>query len=816
MKRYKVSGMSCAACSARVESAVKSLAGVTACEVNLLTGDLSVAGEVSSAAVIAAVTQAGYGACEEGAAKADDGGKDKERGALLSRFLLSLCLLLPLMYVSMGYGMLGFPLPALLASTLTVAWLQLVLSALVLLVNGRMLLHGVRALLHLSPTMDTLVALGSFSAFVYSTVLLCLAMGGAHHGLHGFYFESAAMVPTLITLGKWLESRAKKKTTAALDGLASLKADTVTVWRDGREYRVPIETVSLGESFVLRAGERVPLDGVIERGAGALDESALTGESMPIDRTVGEAVTQGSLLLSGYLLCRTEKTGEEGTLASIIRAVREASATKAPIARLADKVAAIFVPCVMGISLLTFLLHLLLDATVETALVRAVSVLVVSCPCALGLATPVAIMVGSGAAATHGILFKNAAVLETAAHVRFALLDKTGTLTCGTPAVTDVLPSEGVSAEELLSLAYALEYRSDHPLARAVCAYAEERRISQIEVSDFETLAYGGVRAMLDGEYLLGGNAQALSSHADISVLSEAVAALEIKGKTPIYFAHVSRVLGVIALADPLREDSRAAVKTLTAMGIVPVMATGDSLRVAQAVAAEAGISRVHACMSPLDKASLVRELQKEGSVLMVGDGVNDAAALAAADVSMAIGTGTDVALETADVCIMKSRLSDAVTALHISRKTLRNIGENLWWAFGYNVIGIPLAAGLFAPLGMTLSPMFGAAAMSVSSVLVVSNALRLHRLRARVQVKTVEKTEIKEEKTMEKTVILKVEGMMCPHCSGRVKAALEATEGVSSALVSHESGTAEILCDERVETSVLREAVENAGYKVL
>ncbi len=818
-KRYKVSGMTCAACASRVESAVRALEGASACEVNLLTGDLSVAGEVSAELVIEAVTRAGYGACEADAKLGQKKEEKSESADLLRHFLLSLCLLLPLMYLSMGYGMLGLPLPALLARPITVALMELLLACAVLAVNGSMLLRGVRALVRLAPTMDTLVAIGSIAAFLYSAVLLCLMTdGGTHHDLHSLYFESAAMVPTLITLGKWLEARAKKRTTAAIDGLHSLAADTVTVIRDGREVRVPIGSVRVSERFVLRAGERVPLDAVIESGAGALDESALTGESMPIDRQEGETVTQASLLLSGYLVCRVSKTGEEGTLACIIRAVEEATASKAPIARLADKVAAVFVPVVMGIAALTFLLHLIFDATVGTALVRAVSALVISCPCALGLATPVAIMVGSGAAATHGILFKNASALESAARVRFALLDKTGTLTCGTPAVTDVLPASGVTEETLLSSAYALESKSDHPLARAVCAYAEEKSCVLKETSDFETLAYGGVRATLDGKVLIGGNRSALGDQAVIDgTLADRAAALEKSGKTLICFAHGDCVLGMIALADPLREDSRAAVGALKEMGITPVMATGDAKRVADAIGAELGILRIHAGMTPLDKASLVRELQREGGVLMVGDGVNDAAALAAADVSMAIGTGTDVALQTADICIMKSRLGDAVTALKISRRTLRNIGENLVWAFGYNLIGIPLAAGAFAPLGMTLSPMFGAAAMSISSVLVVSNALRLYRLRAKsdVQAQT-EMIKEKEERLMEKTVVLKIEGMMCPHCSGRVKAALEAQSGVKAALVSHESGTAEITCAAETDEASLRAAVTEAGYTVL
>ena len=809
--------MSCAACSARVEGAVRSLDGVTSCEVNLLTGDLAVSGEVSSAAVIEAITRAGYGAVlASQAAPPKENGKG-ESTRLLRRFLFSLCLLLPLMYLSMGYGMLDLPLVAFLSAPLTVGVLELLLALAVLLLNGRMLLRGILALWRLAPTMDTLVTVGSLAAFLYSAVLTVTLE--THHDLHGLYFEAAAMVPTLITLGKWLEARAKRRTTAALDGLHALASDEVTVLRGGRECRVPIDSVAVGECFVLRAGERVPLDAVIEGGVGALDESALTGESMPIDKQKGDSVTQASLLLSGYLTCRVTKIGKDGTLSAIIRAVEEASASKAPIARLADKVAAVFVPSVMGIALLTFLAHLLLSHTVGVALTHAVSVLVVSCPCALGLATPVAIMVGSGAAATHGILFKNATALEAAARVRFALLDKTGTLTCGTPSVTELRAVSGVSEKTLLSYAYALEKKSDHPLARAVCAYAEEKGCALLEVESFENLPFGGVRALLDGKALIGASTAVASQYADLGELDGYAVTLETSGNTLICFVYDGRLLGVMALADALREDSRDAVCALEKMGITPVMATGDSMRVATAVSSELGISRVHAGVTPLEKAAILRDLQKKGSVLMVGDGVNDAAALAAADVSMAIGTGTDVAIESADICLMKSRLGDAVTALTISRRTLRNVGENLAWAFGYNLIGIPLAAGMLAPLGFSLTPMFGAAAMSLSSVLVVSNALRLYRLRAKAvtnQVKKEAENHIEKEKdTMEKKIILHIEGMMCPHCSGRVKTALEAQKGVSCALVSHESGTAEITCDEGVSEDTLRAAVEGVGYKV-
>ena len=819
-RKYTVTGMSCAACSARVEKAVSALEGVTGCTVNLLTHSMVLTGDVSDSAVIAAVEKAGYGASPMGHTASKTAPKEKKESEirpLAVRLSASLGFLLALMYLSMGYVMLGAPLPRFFEERPTaVALLQMVLAACVMIVNQRIYKNGVRSLLHRAPNMDTLVALGSFTAFAYSTVLLFLMTDGASHAdLHALYFESSAMVVTLITLGKLLEAKAKGRTMAALESLSRLAPETVSVVRGGREERVPLAEVRVGDVFTVRTGERVGVDGIVLSGTAALDESALTGESLPLDKSAGDEVTAATFVHTGFLQCRATRVGEDTTLAAMIRTVADASASKAPIAKIADRVSGIFVPFVLAVALVTLAIWLLVGASIGTALTHAVSVLVISCPCALGLATPVAIMVGSGAAATHGVLFKNATALEVTGKIRTVCLDKTGTLTSGMPTVTDVLALDKDVGAALLHAAATLEAKSEHPLGRAVLAYTDKEGIAPEDSARFDVLIGGGVAAVTaEGDELCGGNAalmqeKGIALDGDVQSRAEMLAT---QGKTVLYFAKNGTLLGMIALSDTLREDSVRAVAELQRMGIRTVMLTGDGKRTAHAVASAAGIAEVYAEMKPEDKAARVRILQGEGKVLMIGDGVNDAVALASADVGMAIGTGTDVALDTADVAIMQSRLSDAVFAVRLSRAVLRIIHENLVWAFGYNVIGIPLAAGaLAAPFGFSLSPMFGAAAMSLSSVLVVTNALRLNRYRQK-RTAMMPPVEIKE-KTMMKTITLKVEGMMCPHCSGRVKGALEALDAVALAEVSHESGTARITLKADCDTALLIKTVTDAGY---
>ena len=812
MKQFTVTGMSCAACSARVEKAVSALPDVTECAVNLLTGSMQVQGEASAQAIIAAVEQAGYGASEQGAqaqtaASPTDPVLDDGSAALRRRLIPSVIVLLFLMYVSMGHGMWGWPLPRFFdGNAVALALLQLLLSTIVLVINRHFFTSGFRALVHRAPNMDTLVSLGAGAAYLYSTAVLFMQTKTAQ--MQHYYFESAAMIVTLITVGKLLEARSKGKTTDALRGLLRLRPQTATVYREGQEITVPIDTVRQGDTICVRPGERVPVDGVVTEGSGALDESALTGESIPVDKLPGDSVMAASVNMTGYLRCRATRVGEDTTLSQIIRMVQDASAGKAPIARIADKVAGVFVPTVLGIAVVTVIVWLLCGREVGFALARGISVLVISCPCALGLATPVAIMVGSGVGARRGILFKTASALEAAGKVQIVALDKTGTLTEGRPAVTDLLPAKGVTERELLTYAGALEQKSEHPLSKAVMKYAAKMQIVPPDAEAFEILPGRGLRAVLDGKTLLGGSSAFLQIEP-----TEAQRQLAQDGKTPLYFSYDGQPLGCIAVADTLRADSVQAVKELRGMGVRVVMLTGDNARTAEAIAREAGVDDVIAQLLPADKAQAVRKLQKDGSVAMVGDGINDAPALTAADVGVAVGAGTDIAIDAADVVLMQDGMRAVPDAIRLGRAVLRNIRENLFWAFFYNVIGIPLAAGVFIPLfGWELQPMFGAAAMSLSSFCVVTNALRLNRLSRKDTVK--QETQIKEIKPMEKT--LKIEGMMCPHCEMHVKKALEALPQVDEATPSHTAGTAVLRLNAEVSDDVLKKAVEDAGYTVV
>lgn len=819
---FNVTGMSCAACSARVEKAVGALSGVEQCSVNLLTASMSVQGDADAADIIAAVEAAGYGASLKGeksggAPREDNGGAGQTR-TLTAALAASAVFLALLMYISMGAVMWGAPLPAVLAENpVAIALLQLLLTLAVMVINQRFFINGSKGLIHRAPNMDTLVAMGSGAAFVYSTYVLFSMTASEHpeHLLHDLYFESAAMILALITVGKLLEARSKGKTADALRALANLSPKRARVIRDGTEVSVDIGEVRVGDIFTLRPGEQVPVDGVVTEGVSAVDESAITGESIPVDKTVGDSVSSATLNTFGALRCRATRVGEDTTLSRIIRLVEDTAASKAPIAKLADRVSGVFVPVVMGIAAVTFICWMAGGATFGFSVGRAISVLVISCPCALGLATPVAIMVGSGVGAKKGILFKNATALEAAGRVKFIALDKTGTITAGKPEVTDLIPEEGVSEDELLTTAAALEAGSEHPIGRAVCEYAALRGLADLPaVSDFAALPGNGVTGVLHGVTLTGGSMTFMAQARAVSArLSAAAERLAEEGKTPMAFCADERMLGVIAVADGIREDSAQAVSELSRMGITPVMLTGDNERTARAVAEKVGISRVIAGVKPEDKARSVEELSREGRVAMVGDGINDAPALTAAHVGIAIGAGTDVARESADVVLMRSSLSDAVAAIRLSRATLRNIKQNLFWAFCYNVLGIPLAAGVFIPLtGWELSPMFGAAAMSLSSFFVVSNALRLNL--ANIYKDKNKTPSRKENKKME--VTLKIEGMMCGHCSGRVKKALEALAAVESADVSHETGTAVITLKEDMSAQDLARVVEAEGYKVV
>ena len=836
MKQYTVTGMSCAACSARVEKAVSKVPGVTACSVSLLTNSMGVEGTATPQAIIAAVQAAGYGASEKGAeaavspSEAEKQLEDHDTPALKRRLIWSLGFLIVLMYFSMGHMMWGWPLPAFYNDNhVAMGLTQLLLTAVVMVINQRFFVSGFKSLWHRAPNMDTLVALGATAAFGYSTYALFAMTGAQVRGdmdavmtyMMDFYFESAAMILTLITVGKMLEARSKGKTTDALKGLMRLSPKTANVLRGDSEQTVPIAQVRVGDIFVVRPGENIPVDGVVIEGGSAVNESALTGESIPVDKAAGDSVSAATLNQSGFLKCRATRVGEDTTLSQIIRMVSDAAATKAPIAKIADKVSGVFVPTVIAIAAVTTLVWLLLGMGVGYALARGISVLVISCPCALGLATPVAIMVGNGLGAKNGILFKTAASLEEAGRIQIVALDKTGTITAGEPRVTDILPAEGVSADELMRLAYLLERKSEHPLARAILSRAEEQGMQPEEVADFAIQPGNGLSAVWQKHTLRGGNIDFISGAAHVPDFLRAQAEkLAENGKTPLYFSRDDQALGVIAVADVIKEDSPQAVRELQGMGVHVVMLTGDNERTARAIGAQAGVDQVIAGVLPDGKEAVIRKLKQHGKVAMVGDGINDAPALTRADVGVAIGAGTDVAIDAADVVLMKSRLSDVPAAIRLSRATLRNIHENLFWAFFYNTIGIPLAAGVFIPLGLTLNPMFGAAAMSLSSFCVVTNALRLNLFKLRdasrdhkIRQKDTDFT-VSAPGAMRKT--LHIEGMMCPHCEMRVKQALEAVPGVSEATASHEKGTAVVTLSAQVDNDALRAAVEAQDYKVI
>ena len=834
MEQYTVTGMSCAACSARVEKAVSKVDGVTSCSVSLLTNSMGVEGSASPQAIIEAVEEAGYGAALKGAeaktsaaaAANEEMLKDHETPVLKRRLLASLGFLLILMYFSMGHMMWGWPVPAFFSNNhVAMGILQLLLTVIIMVINQKFFISGFKSLWHKAPNMDTLVALGSGASFVYSTYALFAMTDAQVRGdgaavmayMHEFYFESAAMILTLITVGKMLEAHSKCKTTDALKNLMKLAPKTATVLKNGTETVVSIDQVQKGDIFVVRPGENIPVDGRIVEGSSAVNESALTGESIPVDKSAGDSVSAATLNQSGYIRCEATRVGEDTTFSQIIQMVSDAAATKAPIAKVADKVSGVFVPAVIAIAAVTILAWLLAGQTFGFALARGISVLVISCPCALGLATPVAIMVGNGMGAKNGILFKTAVSLEETGKMEIVALDKTGTITSGEPKVTDLIPADGFRESDLLQLAYSLEKKSEHPLAKAILQKAAEDGITAGEVSDFSALPGNGLRAVLDGEALIGGSLAFISSQTevpeDLKVQSEQLAE---QGKTPLLFMKSGRLAGIIAVADVIKEDSPQAVRELQNMGIHVVMLTGDNERTAKAIGQQAGVDEVIAGVLPDGKESVIRSLKQKGKVAMVGDGINDAPALMRADIGIAIGAGTDVAIDAADIVLMKSRLSDVPAAIRLSRATLRNIHENLFWAFFYNVIGIPLAAGVWIPLfGWQLNPMFGAAAMSLSSFCVVSNALRLNFFNIRSTKKDKKiKTRKKETKTMEKT--MKIEGMMCGHCEARVKKALEALPQVEAAAVSHENGTAVVTLKEAVEDSVLTKAVEDQDYKVI
>ena len=850
MEQYNVTGMSCAACSARVEKAVKKVPGVTSCSVSLLTNSMGVEGTASPAAILSAVQEAGYGASPKNASASKTSGAsadldalaDHETPKLKRRLIASLGFLLVLMYFSMGHMMWGWPLPHWFdGNHVAMGLVQLLLAGIVMVINQKFFINGFKGLIHGAPNMDTLVALGSMASYVWSTYALFAMTDAQLHGndalvmhyMMEFYFESAAMILTLITVGKMLEARSKGKTTDALKSLMKLAPKTATLVRDGAEVTVAIADVQKGDVFVVRPGENIPVDGVVLEGTSAVNESALTGESIPVDKAVGDKVSAATTNQSGFLRCEATRVGEDTTLAQIIKMVSDAAATKAPIAKIADTVSGFFVPAVISIAVVTTIVWLLLGHELGYALARGISVLVISCPCALGLATPVAIMVGNGLGAKNGILFKTAASLEAAGRTQIVALDKTGTITEGAPRVTNLLPAEGVTETELLTLAAALESRSEHPLAKAVLADAEAKAITPPEVTDFAALPGNGLAAKLNGMDIYAGNAAFIQTKLTLpAALAQQAEKLASEGKTPLFFGGAGRLLGVIAVADTIKEDSPEAIRQLQNMGIRVVMLTGDNQRTADAIGRQAGVDEVIAGVLPDGKEAVIRQLQASGKVAMVGDGINDAPALTRADTGIAIGAGTDVAIDAADVVLMNSKLSDVPAAIRLSRATLRNIHENLFWAFIYNIIGIPLAAGLFIPFGLTLNPMFGAAAMSLSSFCVVSNALRLNLFdvhstkhdRAAKNAASLpavsaqpaavaNKESTKEDTAMKKT--LKVEGMMCGHCEARVKKALEALPEVDEAVVSHEAGTAIVTLNAEVADDVLKNAVEAQDYKV-
>ena len=850
MEQYQVTGMSCAACSSRVEKAVSAVPGVTSCSVSLLTNSMGVEGSASPETIIQAVTDAGYGASlkKSGENKAgsvqpnyDDMLKDTETPKMKKRLIASVVLLIPLMYVSMGHMMWNWPLPSFFdGNHVSMGLVQLLFTIAIMVINQKFFVNGVKGILHKSPNMDTLVALGSGASFVYSVYALFAMTGAQVAGdgeavmsyMHEFYFESAAMILTLITVGKMLEARSKGKTTDALKSLMKLAPKTATVIRDGKEVEVGIEQVRIGDHFVVRPGENIPVDGIVIEGTSAVNESALTGESIPVDKEKGDSVSAATLNQSGFLRCEATRVGEDTTLSQIIQMVSDAAATKAPIAKVADRVSGIFVPAVITIAVVTIIIWLLAGQSIGFALARGISVLVISCPCALGLATPVAIMVGNGMGAKHGIMFKTAVSLEETGKTDIVALDKTGTITSGEPEVTDMVPAQGYSEEKLLLAALALEQKSEHPLARAIVRLAQEKQMTCDAVEGFEAVAGNGLTGTQKGVCLTGGNRKFIESRVKIPAeIAKAADSLAEQGKTPLFFAESEKLIGMIAVADVIKKDSYQAIQELKNMGIHVVMLTGDNERTAKAIGSQAGVDEVIAGVLPDGKEEVVRKLKEKGKVTMVGDGINDAPALTRADIGMAIGAGTDIAIDAADVVLMKSRLLDVPAAIRLSRATLRNIHENLFWAFFYNVIGIPLAAGLWYPIfGWKLNPMFGAAAMSLSSFCVVSNALRLNLFamydarkdkkhknhKKQTTITTDQNKEVKEEKEineMKKT--MEIKGMMCGHCEARVKKTLEAIEGVTEAVVSHESGTAIVTMSTEVADEVLKSAVEAQDYEV-
>ena len=842
MEQYHVTGMSCAACSARVEKAVSKVPGVTSCSVSLLTNSMGVEGTASPAEIIAAVEEAGYGASERGAdaaaaggnkagmsvSEAEDSLRDRETPKMKRRLIASLCFLIPLMYFSMGHMMWDWPVPGALGGNhVAMGLIQLLLTTAVMVINQKFFISGLKGLIHRAPNMDTLVAMGAGASYGYSLYALFAMTDAQMKGdaagvmgyMHEFYFESAAMILTLITVGKMLEARSKGKTTDALKSLLRLAPKTAVVVRGGAEETVSVDQVRKGDIFVVRPGENIPVDGIVLEGHSAVNESALTGESIPVDKDAGDEVSAATLNQSGFLRCEAVRVGEDTALSQIIQMVSDAAATKAPIAKVADRVSGVFVPAVIGIALVTIAVWLLAGQSVGFALARGISVLVISCPCALGLATPVAIMVGNGMGAKNGILFKTAVSLEETGKTEIVVLDKTGTITSGEPRVTDLLPCGGVSGEELLRTAYALERKSEHPLARAILLYAEESGADRsAEADEFQALPGNGLFGTLGGARICGGNRNFIRRSCEVTPEMERLAEkLSSEGKTPLFFSRADRLLGIIAVADVIKEDSPRAVRELQNMGIRVVMLTGDNERTARAVGAQAGVDEVIAGVLPEGKESTVRALKQQGKVAMVGDGINDAPALTRADMGIAIGAGTDIAIDAADVVLMKSRLIDVPAAIRLSRATLRNIHENLFWAFFYNVIGIPLAAGVWIPVfGWQLNPMFGAAAMSLSSFCVVSNALRLNwfRMYDAGRDRKMRTRKKKEETTMTKT--MKIEGMMCGHCEARVKKVLEALPQVDAAEVSHEAGTAVLTLNAQVDDEVLKKTVEDQDYKVL
>ena len=850
MEQYTVTGMSCAACSARVEKAVSKVPGVTSCSVSLLTNSMGVEGTASADSIVAAVTEAGYGASLKGAgaesrsASADeDALKDRETPVLKRRLITSIGFLAVLMYFSMGHMMWGWPLPSWFEGNhVAMGLVQMLLAGIIMVINQKFFINGFKSLWHRSPNMDTLVALGSMASYVWSVFALFLMTDAEVHGdmagvmkyMDEFYFESAAMILTLITVGKMLEARSKGKTTDALKSLMKLAPKTAVLVQNGEEVTVPVEQVKKGDIFVVRPGENIPVDGIVLEGASAVNEAALTGESIPVDKIEGDLVSAATMNQSGYIRCEASRVGEDTTLSQIIRMVSDAAATKAPIAKIADKVSGVFVPVVITIACITTVVWLLLGREFAYALARGISVLVISCPCALGLATPVAIMVGNGLGAKNGILFKTAVSLEETGKMQIVALDKTGTITEGEPVVTDLIPVEGISETELLTVAYALEQKSEHPLAKAVIKRGQERSVDKLEVQDFTALPGNGLSAVLDGQRIVGGSMTFIKEKSGLSdEMQEICNRLAQEGKTPLLFTLDDKLVGVIAVADTIKKDSREAIRQLKSMGIHVVMLTGDNERTARAIGAEAGVDEVIAGVLPDGKESVIRKLKEQGKTAMVGDGINDAPALTRADMGIAIGAGADVAIDAADVVLMKSSLSDVAAAIRLSRATLRNIHENLFWAFIYNIIGIPLAAGVWVHFGLTLNPMFGAAAMSLSSFSVVSNALRLNfcrlhdaskdkKIKSAIIKDTIMNTDSQEESAMESgkegttmTKTMKIEGMMCGHCEARVKKVLEALAEVDSAEVSHEAGTAAVTLNSDVSDEVLKKTVEDQDYKV-